>query len=700
MPWVPRIPPKGEADADSSAPREKAAAPKEKPAAEETESAESRAQREKAQSYLAMRGAELWLDLQQRKLQGKKMTKFLTDELYAEIKKQLENPKKPDRPCWYFNIDVSATELTAEGLKILVAFLKRLYQANPPVCVHSLRCYNNDLGDEGAEQIAELILAQPYAISELHLSHSRMTELGAATVILSVCVANDRYPFQVKHRWTGCWIRLENNHVSAPDALLTAMRATLLPGKEWDEQMVHIEAIARGDRTWGRAHGPHWATSAEVTPQALLYTFHEQQGVLDAGYGKKESVAGIRAARRATDSAREAVLEMHKKLNDHDDYDNQQGTHRPARVRLSEDRVVVARYRRGADEVPEKKEEAWVPEPKRVAKIHDTRPFRMAVDSLKPLADSREAPASSTRWVTYGKGGKVGSGTAVAAVAAPASTTRRSHEAHEYANAIGSGGGKGESPPKGSKGAAPKGKQLNVTQPKEEDHSTATASSPPTAATAAGKGAVQKGKGRSKDAGKLVWKSKVTKAPEESSKEEQRPEAAPKVESSKASTSTDVKEPQATSKDAKSAKDVEKAEDPKEAKAAKEAKDAGKDANEAKDAKAAGAKEVKDSKEAAATKEAKDAHEAKATEAKDANEAKDAKVMAAKEAKDSKEVKAKETKDTQEAKDEQATPVKEAKDMKDEKGASTKMPADSKAKHTEHVQATKPAAKDPHLKFW
>ena len=41
----------------------------------------------------------------------------------------------------------------------------------------------------------------------------------------------------------GSMIRLESNHVSAPDALLTAMRATLLPGKEWDEQMVHIEAI-------------------------------------------------------------------------------------------------------------------------------------------------------------------------------------------------------------------------------------------------------------------------------------------------------------------------------------------------------------------------------------------------------------------------------------------------------------------------
>ena len=102
-------------------------------------------------------------DLQQRKLQGKKMTKFLTDELYAdtcpckkrlcpphlffssglivslmlkalahvsvsdpcdarkmpkiqpstpgpgspqEIKKQLENPKKPDRPCSRLRCDM------------------------------------------------------------------------------------------------------------------------------------------------------------------------------------------------------------------------------------------------------------------------------------------------------------------------------------------------------------------------------------------------------------------------------------------------------------------------------------------------------------------------------------------------------------------------------------------------------------------
>ena len=28
---------------------------------------------------------------------------------------------------------------------------------------------------------------------------------------------------------------------------------------------------ARGDRTWGRAHGPSWATSAEVPRTKIVY---------------------------------------------------------------------------------------------------------------------------------------------------------------------------------------------------------------------------------------------------------------------------------------------------------------------------------------------------------------------------------------------------------------------------------------------
>ncbi|CAE7393745.1 yvdB [Symbiodinium pilosum] len=472
MPWVPRISPKE--DEEVEAPASKATEKAEKASA-------SRAQSEKALSFLVTRGADLWLDLQSRKLSGKKLTKYLTDDVYDEIRKRLQNPKKPDRPCWYFNVDVSATELTADGLQILVSFLKRLFEADPPVCVHSLRCYNNDLGDAGAEQIAELILAQPFAMAELHLSHSRLTELGAAKVILAVCVCADRYPFQRKHRWTGCWMRLESNHVVAPDALVTAMRAALLPGRTWSEKTVRIESIARGDRTWGRAHGPSWATSAEATPQALLYTFHEQ--VDHAGYGTKETASGIRAARRATEAAREAVLNLQKKLNG-DEVQEEQAEEQSSTGPTG---VVVPRWRRAGEDGGERdygyggqkgqkgkkgygegrgdhEKGGQGPEArllrKAVQNLHQTEPrtFRDAAASSHAWSSGSSHPWNTDRSYAWNSGSSYTSSYAspyassyawnsgkVSRVVTTAYAPATRHDNHEYANAIGSGIGKGGS---------------------------------------------------------------------------------------------------------------------------------------------------------------------------------------------------------------------------------------------------------------
>ncbi|CAE6933578.1 yvdB [Symbiodinium sp. CCMP2456] len=600
MPWVPRIAPKEEVDAEDAS-KQKDALKGANSAASRHDSAAESAARDKALSCLVTRGADLWLDLQSRKLPGKKLTKFLTDALYDEIRKQLQNPKKPDRRCWYFNVDVSGTEMNADGLQILVTFLKRLFEADPPVCVHSLRCYNNDLGDTGAEHIAEMILAQPFAVYELHLSDSRMSELGAAMVILSVCVATDRYPFQVKHRWTGCWMRLENNYVSAPDALLTAMRAAM-PSNEWSEPVVRIESIVRGDRTWGRAHGPSWATSAEVTPQALLYTFDEQKGVMSAGYGKKESAAVIRAARRAAESAREAVLEMHKRICGDD---KPEGEPMPARVRQPEDRVVVARWRRDGDEGAAEAERApaWPSEQtreraERAPKVSDIRSFRTAVNSLRPQAESRETAASAQ---TAGKGGYTRFGQA--AGHGPAhKPTREEHDSHEYAYAIGSGFGKGVSPPKGT---AAKGK-LNVVHPSEEEERPATAKTP------AGKGDVQKGKQRSKDSkgsGKLVWKTKPADA-DAPSEEQKRQETAPKGDTSEANSFKDGADTAPAQDAAKHSKSAEDAKDSKQEKP--DAKDA-KDTKEAKDPK--GGKDVTEGKDAKEGMVAQDAREPNSAEA-------------------------------------------------------------------------------------
>jgi len=194
---------------------------------------------------------------------------------------------------------------------------------------------------------------------------------------------------------------------------------------------------------------------------------------------------------------------------------------------------VVARWRRDEDSAAQEADKAapkaWPSEQtraERAPKVSELRSFRTAVNSLREAA----APAHTVGYAGYTKFGGVGDGPAYR-------PTRGDHDSHEYANAVGSGLGKGASP---AKGTAAKGK-LNVVHPIEEEERPATAKTP------AGKGDAQKGKQRSKDSkgsGKLVWKSKTDKpaaadadAPFE---EQKRQEATPKGDASKANSSKDA----------------------------------------------------------------------------------------------------------------------------------------------------------------
>lgn len=83
---------------------------------------------------------------------------------------------------------------------------------------------------------------------------SRITDEGAASLIVSLC-ASDKYPFQSKPGlWTGCWLRvatqmppsailsdpkkkcwtrgLDSNEIYAPNTLVTAIKALKLKGKK------------------------------------------------------------------------------------------------------------------------------------------------------------------------------------------------------------------------------------------------------------------------------------------------------------------------------------------------------------------------------------------------------------------------------------------------------------------------------------
>eukprot|EP00440_Ansanella_granifera_P035362 gb/GFBE01038356.1/.p1 GENE.gb/GFBE01038356.1/~~gb/GFBE01038356.1/.p1 ORF type:complete len:1112 (+),score=225.42 gb/GFBE01038356.1/:1-3336(+) len=225
----------------------------------------------------------------------------LDDELYRAICSKVR--ARGTVECCYIDCDISENKLTAAGAAAAVRFLKRLHRSTPPICVRGLRCYKNRLGDEGARHIADLIISQPFPFSDIHLSHNNLTALGASLVVLAVCFSFGRYPFALpgkKTKWGGCWMRLEHNDVTAPDALVTAIQACRLD----DAQPLYVEQLGWKDREWGPLRSPSWAVSREVTPQAILYLFADQSGQ------GKETAHQMRAARKDAEQALQVVSQL------------------------------------------------------------------------------------------------------------------------------------------------------------------------------------------------------------------------------------------------------------------------------------------------------------------------------------------------------------------------------------------------------
>ncbi|CAE8614463.1 unnamed protein product, partial [Polarella glacialis] len=272
-----------------------------------------------AKALKVQRGTwEVTLDLKGQGLAPRRLESILNDSFFDAVVSKLEFCQPNEDYCRYFHLDVSENELGFAGVRAVVDFLKRLHKVNPPICVWTLRAYRNRLGDEGASVIAELILAQPYPISELHLSHNHITGVGAASVVLSAGAAFDRYPFAMPPkyvRYSGLWVRLEQNDVLAPDALVTAMRATSLVEGGGN---LRLEEALKTEKEWGPQRGPTWATSAEITPQAILYIFGMQVGRhitgQNAGSDFRESAAAKQAAREAVGRAKDLVLSMRAEI--------------------------------------------------------------------------------------------------------------------------------------------------------------------------------------------------------------------------------------------------------------------------------------------------------------------------------------------------------------------------------------------------
>ncbi|CAJ1336877.1 unnamed protein product [Effrenium voratum] len=222
------------------------------------------------------RGGYLELDLR-RSLSLSTLETNLSDQFMKNLR-SAAHKENPEDDCCYFDLDISENNLPPEACRLLVRFLTQLSSGQWPVCVRSLRAYRNCFGDEGALHLAELIWRQRWPLAQLHLSHNSISGYGAACIILALACAKagrgpnaeGTYPLRVASkvpRYTGCWMRLEQNEVQSPEKLAQELRAF----------GARIEQVGRSERDWGPLRAPHWANTSQKAPQVVLYLFNLQR---------------------------------------------------------------------------------------------------------------------------------------------------------------------------------------------------------------------------------------------------------------------------------------------------------------------------------------------------------------------------------------------------------------------------------------
>lgn len=106
----------------------------------------------------------------------------------------------------YDEIDLSRNHFTSEGVAQILEICKK----SPDLKV--LKLFNNQLGDEGAEELGE-IFKHCHSIEEVHLSHNNFTE---AAVEAMVKAANRELPRKAERP---LWLRMEHNKVQNTENL-------------------------------------------------------------------------------------------------------------------------------------------------------------------------------------------------------------------------------------------------------------------------------------------------------------------------------------------------------------------------------------------------------------------------------------------------------------------------------------------------
>mmetsp|Transcript_58191 Transcript_58191/g.160855 ORF Transcript_58191/g.160855 Transcript_58191/m.160855 type:complete len:465 (+) Transcript_58191:122-1516(+) len=113
----------------------------------------------------------------------------------------------------YREVDFSSNQLTETGLEPILSMCARCDN------LRVLKLFRNRIGDAGAVLLADL-LAQCQTVREVHLSHNRITPEGIEALVGAV--QRSRPPGAAP-----LWLRVENNAVSDPGALLRDLEARL-----------------------------------------------------------------------------------------------------------------------------------------------------------------------------------------------------------------------------------------------------------------------------------------------------------------------------------------------------------------------------------------------------------------------------------------------------------------------------------------
>lgn len=155
--------------------------------------------------------------------------KSLHDNHILELVKILKKNVKAIYPNYYcLNLDLSENHITCAGLKILI---KYILTYTDHIGINILKLYKNNIKDEGASLIKQIIYSQKIPMEELHLSHNFIQDNACKELLLSFVQAKkdinyvypryDKFQTSYKHaQQIPVWIRLEYNCIRNPKEIL------------------------------------------------------------------------------------------------------------------------------------------------------------------------------------------------------------------------------------------------------------------------------------------------------------------------------------------------------------------------------------------------------------------------------------------------------------------------------------------------